>query len=79
VRNRLFFYAAYEGLRQRLDGSQIGLVPSPSFIAQATLTSPALLPILTAYPAGTSPTTSGSRTAVVEATACFVGQVKFTN
>ena len=58
MRNRLFFYAAYEGLRQRLDGSQIGLVPSPSFIAQATLTSPALLPILTAYPAGTSPTTS---------------------
>ncbi len=58
VRNRLFFYAAYEGLRQRLDGSQIGLVPSPGFIAQATRTSPALLPILTAYPAGTSPATS---------------------
>jgi hypothetical protein len=58
VRNRLFFYAAYEGLRQRLDGSQIGLVPSPSFIRQATLTTPALLPILAAYPAGTSPTTS---------------------
>jgi hypothetical protein len=33
-------------------------VPSPSFIAQATLTSPALLPILMAYPVGTSPTTS---------------------
>jgi outer membrane receptor protein involved in Fe transport len=33
-------------------------VPSPSFIAQATLTSPALLPILTAYPVGASPTTS---------------------
>ena len=31
MRNKLFFYAAYEGLRQRLDGSQIGLVPSPSF------------------------------------------------
>ena len=58
VRNKLFFYAAYEGLRQRLDGSQIGLVPSPSFIAQTALTSPTLLPILTAYPAGTSPTTS---------------------
>jgi hypothetical protein len=57
LRNRLFFYAAYEGLRQRLDGTQIGLVPSPSFIAQTALTSPALLPILKAYPAGTSPTT----------------------
>jgi hypothetical protein len=58
IRNKLFFYAAYEGLRQRLDGSQIGLVPSPGFIAQAAVTSPALVPILNSYPAGTSPTTS---------------------
>ena len=58
VPNKLFFYAAYEGLRQRLDGSQIGLVPSPGFLSQAALTSPALLPILTAYPAGTSPAKS---------------------
>jgi hypothetical protein len=58
VRDKLFFYAAYEGLRQRLDGTQIGLVPSPAFIAQASLTSPALLPVLSAYPAGTSPTAS---------------------
>jgi hypothetical protein len=55
-RNKLFFYAAYEGLRQRLDGSQIGLVPSPGFLAQAAISSPALLPILKSYPAGTSPT-----------------------
>ena len=54
-RSKLFFYAAYEGLRQRLDGSQIGLVPSPGFLAQAATTSPVLLPILSAYPAGTSP------------------------
>src|SRR5579871_385313 len=58
VPNKLFFYAAYEGLRQRLDGSQIGLVPSPGFLAQAAVTSPALLPILTAYPIGTSPASS---------------------
>src|SRR5579862_1537137 len=56
IRKKLFFYAAYEGLRQRLDGSQIGLVPSPSFLAQAAISSPALLPILKAYPPGTSPT-----------------------
>src|SRR5579871_6167150 len=56
ARSKLFFYAAYEGLRQRLDGTQIGLVPSPAFLAQASQTSPALLPILKAYPAGTSPT-----------------------
>ena len=56
VHNKTFFYANYEGLRQRLDGTQIGLVPSPSFLAQAAQTSPALLPILNAYPLGTSPT-----------------------
>ena len=54
ARNRLFFYAAYEGLRQRQDGTQIGLVPSPQFLAQAARTSPALIPLLQAYPAGTS-------------------------
>src|SRR5271165_3895493 len=57
-KNKLFFYTAYEGLRQRLDGTQIGLVPSPSFIAQAELASPALAPILQAFPAGTSPTST---------------------
>jgi hypothetical protein len=57
IRNKLFFYAAYEGLRQRLDGTQIGLVPSPSFLAQAVVASPALLPIFRAYPAGTFQTT----------------------
>jgi hypothetical protein len=56
VRNKFFYYATYEGLRQRLDGTQIGLTPSPGFIAQTVAASPALSPILNAYPAGTSPT-----------------------
>ncbi len=56
VHDKTFFYANYEGLRQRLDGTQIGLVPSPAFLAQVSATSPALLPILSAYPQGTSPT-----------------------
>jgi len=55
VRNKTFFYANYEGLRQRLDGTQIGLVPSPNFIEQTEMKSPVLTPILNAYPAGTSP------------------------
>jgi hypothetical protein len=55
VRNKTFFYADYEGLRQRLDGTQIGLVPSPGFVSQILKTSPALAGILAAYPAGTSP------------------------
>ena len=59
-RNKLFFYAAYEGLRQRLDGTQIGLVPSPAFRAQVASTSPALTAIMNAYPAGTSPTANSN-------------------
>ncbi len=58
VHSKTFFYVNYEGLRQRLDGTQIGLVPSPTFLAQSALTSPALIPVLQAFPAGTSPTST---------------------
>src|SRR5580704_18112351 len=58
VRSKTFFHLNYEGLRQRLNGTQIGLVPSPTFSAQAELTSPALVPILQAYPAGNQPTSN---------------------
>jgi hypothetical protein len=58
LRNKLFFFANYEGLRQRLDGTQIGLVPSPGFIAAASAVAAGLVPILQAYPAGTSPTSN---------------------
>ncbi len=60
IHGKTFFYANYEGLRQRLDGTQIGLVPSPTFAAQAALTSPALIPILLAYPSGITPTSNPS-------------------
>jgi len=59
-RDTTFFYIDYEGLRQRLDGTQIGLVPSPGFVAQAAAASPALIPILRAYPNGTAPTSNAS-------------------
>ena len=55
IRNRTFFYAAYEGLRQRLGLTLIGFVPSDSFRARALSTSPVLAPLLAAYPEGTSP------------------------
>jgi hypothetical protein len=58
LRGKTFFHINYEGLRQRLDGTQIGLVPSPAFAAQTALTSPALSSILQAYPTGTSPTST---------------------
>jgi len=37
---KTFFHINYEGLRQRLDGTQIGLVPSPAFAAQTALPPP---------------------------------------
>jgi hypothetical protein len=58
VHGKTFFHLNYEALRQRLDGTQIGLVPSPSFTAQAMITSPALAAILQAYPLGTSATSN---------------------
>jgi outer membrane receptor protein involved in Fe transport len=60
VHGKTFFHLNYEGLRQRLDGTQIGLVPSPTFAAQAALASPAIIPILQAYPSGSSPTANPS-------------------
>ena len=54
--NKTFFYASYEGLRQRLDQTQIGLVPSPAFASAALATSPGIASLLQAYPRGTSPT-----------------------
>ncbi len=56
IHNRTFFYVNYEGLRQHLDQTRIGLVPSPEYVSQALLGSPALAPVLAAYPVGTSPT-----------------------
>jgi hypothetical protein len=58
ARNQTFLYANYEGLRQRLGQTQIGLVPSPSVLAQAAATSSPVAPILAAYPKGTSPTSN---------------------
>ena len=60
TRNKTFFHINYEGLRQRLDGTQIGLVPSPGFLAQAAAASPVIEPVLQAYPAGTSPTSNAN-------------------
>jgi len=58
VHGKTFFHVNYEGLTQRLDGTQIGLVPSPTFAAQAAATSPVIIPVLQAYPSGTSPTSN---------------------
>jgi hypothetical protein len=56
VKNKAFFYANYEGLRQSLGQTFYqNLVPNASFRAQVLATSPALAPLLNAYRTGTSP------------------------
>lgn len=58
ARDRTFFFAAYEGLRQRLDigSSRPALVPSAAFRAQVLASRPELRPVVEAYPLGTSAT-----------------------
>jgi hypothetical protein len=55
ARDRMFFFLAYEGLRQSLSQTLLGYVPSAAFRATVAAQSPALLPVLNAFPAGTLP------------------------
>ncbi|MCX6592689.1 MAG: carboxypeptidase regulatory-like domain-containing protein [Acidobacteria bacterium] len=53
AKNKLFFFANYEGLRQRLTTtSASGLVPSQAYRAATSASTPALRPILEAFPVG---------------------------
>jgi Carboxypeptidase regulatory-like domain len=54
IKNRTFFFLSYEGLRQTQGVTLIGFVPSDSFRARALAQSPAIAPLLAAYPEGTS-------------------------
>ncbi|HEY4378706.1 MAG TPA: TonB-dependent receptor [Acidobacteriaceae bacterium] len=56
VKDRTFYYINYEGLRQSLGDTQsAAIVPSPSERATILATSPALAPIVDAYPKGVGP------------------------
>lgn len=55
-RQKTFFFVAYEGYRQHWGFPLLGYVPSDAFRAQVASDSPALLPILNAYPESTSST-----------------------
>ncbi len=59
-KNKDFFFFTYEGLRQRVSQTLTGFVPSTAFRTLATQTSPALAPILAAYPASSIPTNNAS-------------------
>jgi hypothetical protein len=55
VKDKAFFFANYEGLRQNLGQTFINFVPNAAFRAQVLKTSPVLAPILNAYPLGQTP------------------------
>src|SRR5499426_2470784 len=54
-KDKAFFYANYEGLRQDLGQTLINFAPNAAFRAQVLAKSPALKPILDAYPTGGTP------------------------
>jgi hypothetical protein len=56
VKDKAFFYANYEGLRQSLGQTFINFVPNAAFRAAVLAKSPVLKPILDAYPIGQTPT-----------------------
>lgn len=58
VRDKTFFFVAYEGYRQIWGFPLLGFVPSASFRAQVTADSPVLMPILNAYPQGQTATSN---------------------
>jgi hypothetical protein len=52
IKNKAFFFVNYEGLRQDLGQTFINFVPNAAFRAAVLATSPALKPIIDAYPMG---------------------------
>ncbi len=57
-KNNTFFFASYEAIRQSLTNTMIGFVPNASYRAQVMSVSPALKPLLDAWPAGQTPVNS---------------------
>src|SRR5262249_32030217 len=52
IKDKAFYFVNYEGLRQNLGQTFIGLVPNAAYRAQVLAKSPVLKPILDAYPVG---------------------------
>jgi hypothetical protein len=54
-KNRAFFFASYEGLRQNVGQTLKATVPTDAFRTQVLSTSPALAPFIDTYPHGNGP------------------------
>ena len=55
IKDKAFFFANYEGLRQNLSRTYINFVPNAAFRVKVLAKSPALKPILDAYPTNGTP------------------------
>ena len=55
IKNKLFFFANYEGVRQILGQPLTALVPTPAYRAQVAQKTPALAFIVNTYPQGSLP------------------------
>ena len=84
IKNKAFFFVNYEGLRQSLGQTFSSFVPSASFRSTVLTTSPALAPIINAYPKGqtsidpvTDLLTVGVRNTVREDTGLFRFDYRF--
>jgi hypothetical protein len=58
IRNKAFFFAAYEGYQQDLGQTLVGYVPSAAYRAQVLSKSPALEQVVDGYPTGQNSTTN---------------------
>ncbi|MBO0721557.1 MAG: TonB-dependent receptor, partial [Blastocatellia bacterium] len=56
IKDKLFFFANYEAIRQMYFQVTTGNVPTDAYRAQVIQKSPALAPLINAYPEGTRPT-----------------------
>jgi hypothetical protein len=55
VKDKAFFFANYEGLRQDLGITKVSYVPNAAFRATVLATSPVMKPLIDAYPIGQTP------------------------
>jgi hypothetical protein len=67
-KDKAFFFANYEGLRQTLGQTLIGFVPNAAVRAQALAASPVLKPILDAFPKGQTPVDANTDQRTVQGT-----------
>ena len=75
IKDKAFFYANYEGLRQDLGVTFINVVPNDAFRTMALAKSPALKPLLDAYPTGGIPAPGASPCTVNGVTFACANQV----